>query len=79
MDLQAGLIGLDEKINIFDYRDNWDKVEKQLAIQSPHWPPGIYMHFGSVSCVVYILFMLWLIIFTNLNHVCGVGLSGKKY
>ncbi|CAG5122519.1 unnamed protein product [Candidula unifasciata] len=37
---QAGLIGLDEKVSINDYQNNWDKVENQLAKQKPFWPPG---------------------------------------
>uniref|UniRef100_A0A2C9LNL5 Beta-lactamase-related domain-containing protein n=1 Tax=Biomphalaria glabrata TaxID=6526 RepID=A0A2C9LNL5_BIOGL len=35
---QAGLIGLDERLHLFDYRDNWTKVERLLAQQKPKWP-----------------------------------------
>ncbi|XP_059163392.1 beta-lactamase domain-containing protein 2-like [Physella acuta] len=51
---QAGLIGLDEKISLLDYRDNWTKVEKLLANQKTFWPAGTAVGYHGLTFGMYV-------------------------
>ncbi|KAK7010016.1 Beta-lactamase domain-containing protein 2 [Biomphalaria glabrata] len=50
---QAGLIGLDERLHLFDYRDNWTKVERLLAQQKPKWPAGSAQGYHGLTFGMY--------------------------
>ncbi|CAL1543162.1 unnamed protein product [Lymnaea stagnalis] len=51
--LQAGLIGLDEKITLHDYQKDWNYVEKLLAIQAPKWPAGTAVGYHGLTFGMY--------------------------
>ncbi|CAL1543161.1 unnamed protein product, partial [Lymnaea stagnalis] len=53
MSHQAGLIGLEEKITFYDYRDDWSKVENLLAIQAPKWPAGSAVGYHGLTLGMY--------------------------
>lgn len=49
----AGLLTLDEKLNLLDYKYNWPKIEKKLAEQTPQWPPGTAVGYHGITYGMY--------------------------
>ncbi|GFS10190.1 beta-lactamase-related domain containing protein [Elysia marginata] len=49
----AGLLTLDESLNLLEYKYDWLKIEKSLALQSPKWPPGTAVGYHGCTYGMY--------------------------